>query len=124
LKCKAISSELTSLGEHVLLDFHGCPLLIKADLLLARLSDAARAAGAEIIGAHAHDFAAKDGATAIVMLAESHISAHTWPEHNAVAIDVFLCGEAKIDRALASLHTSFRPKNEHLVRHLRGAGCN
>ena len=97
----------------MLLDFHGCPLLIKADLLLARLSDAARA-----------DFAAKDGATWIVMLAESHISAHTWPEHNAVAIDVFLCGEAKIDRALASLHTSFRPKNEHLVRHLRGAGCN
>ncbi|WP_430433127.1 adenosylmethionine decarboxylase [Methyloversatilis sp.] len=85
------------IGLHVLLDLHG----VEPDLLsdLARiegvLDEAARAAGAHVLGGHFHPFGPGLGVTGVLLLAESHISIHTWPEHGYAAVDVFMCGKAE-----------------------------
>ena len=109
------------IGRHMLVDFFDCPAHVDADGLAQRLTAAAKAAGATILGGGQHDFAENDRATAFLMLAESHISAHTWPEHGVVAIDIFMCGETNADAALQSLRSSFQPARETVVTHARGA---
>jgi S-adenosylmethionine decarboxylase len=54
---------------------------------------AAKAAGATIITSHFHHFGEEHGVSGVVVLAESHISIHTWPETGYAAIDVFMCGD-------------------------------
>ena len=111
-----------NIARHVLADFFDCPQPISAGELARRLSAAAEAAGATILGGGEHDFAENAGATAFIMLAESHISAHTWPEHGLVAIDIFICGEANADAALDALRDSFQPARESVAVRMRGAG--
>ena len=110
----------TNVGRHLLVDFYGCKVPIKAEKLQRRLSDAAHAAGATVLSGHCHDFVENEGATAFVMLAESHISAHTWPEREVTAIDIFMCGDAQTDVALDRLRALFAPVSEHVTIHLRG----
>ncbi len=109
------------IGRHVLVDFFDCAERADADGLTLRLTAAAEAAGATILGGGQHDFAENDGATAFLMLAESHISAHTWPEHGVVAIDIFICGETNADAALKSLRDSFQPARETVTVQTRGS---
>lgn len=117
-----------TVGKHLLVDFHGCMLPVRAEELRDRLANAALAAGATVLGSHFHDFAddlsETHGATAFVMLAESHISAHTWPEHGLAAIDIFMCGKAQAETALDHLRLSFAPQSEHVTTHLRGAASS
>lgn len=90
-------------GAHLLADLHGVPAaaLGDADALEALLTRAAGAAGATVVFAHFHAFGDGGGITGVVLLAESHISIHTWPEHGFAAIDIFMCGAADADRALS-----------------------
>lgn len=60
------------------------------------------------------------GVTGILMLAESHISIHSWPELSYAAVDVFVCGKADPHRAIASLKQSFLPTDTHVTEHARG----
>jgi S-adenosylmethionine decarboxylase len=93
-------------GTHCLLDLHGCPAERLA-LPLAELErlarDAAEQAGARVLGVLSHAFA-PTGATVVCLLAESHLTLHTWPERGYAAVDVFTCG-ASLDprRACDSL---------------------
>ena len=81
-------------GRHVLADFHGVAAagLSDAAALERQLLAAADAAGARVLSAHFHHFGEGAGVTGVVMLSESHISIHTWPEHGYAALDVFMCG--------------------------------
>lgn len=81
-------------GLHVLADLHGCDAARLADaaLLLAAAQRAARAAGAQVLRADAHGFGSGQGVAGVVLLAESHLSFHTWPEHGFAAVDAFMCG--------------------------------
>jgi len=72
---------------------------------------AAKEAGATVLGRHMHYFGEESGVTGVVILAESHISVHTWPEHNYAAFDVFVCGEADPKLAIAALKRLLKPKN-------------
>jgi S-adenosylmethionine decarboxylase len=67
------------------------------------------AAGAKLLHLHLHHFPSGGGVTGVALLAESHISLHTWPEHNYGAFDVFMCGAAKPEVCLPILQASFRP---------------
>jgi S-adenosylmethionine decarboxylase len=84
----------SALGSHALLDLHDVapPLLCDAATLERVLRDAAEAAGACVLSAHFHGFGAGMGVTGVLLLAESHISIHTWPERSYAAVDVFMCG--------------------------------
>ena len=79
-------------GRHVLADFHGVAAagLSDAAALERQLLAAADAAGARVLSAHFHHFGEGAGVTGVVMLSESHISIHTWPEHGYAALDVFM----------------------------------
>lgn len=57
------------------------------------MREAASLAGATILGAFLHPFGQSFGVTGFLVLAESHISVHTWPEHDYAAFDVFMCGD-------------------------------
>lgn len=98
-------------GRHLLADFYGCPVLNDAALIEIALRSAAESAGAAVIGLHLHHFGEGQGVTGVVLLAESHMSIHTWPEHGYAAVDIFLCG-ARHDpaAALGSLSEHLAPE--------------
>lgn len=97
-------------GTHALLDLYDCDaaLLADAPALQALLQRAADAAGATTLAAHFHHFGDGMGVTGVLLLAESHISIHTWPEHRFAALDVFLCGDGQLERARALLCEGLR----------------
>ncbi|MGZ5200403.1 MAG: adenosylmethionine decarboxylase [Telluria sp.] len=112
-----MSTSFRPAGVHLLADLHDIePVLlsdpVRIDLLLR---DAALAAGARILHGHFHQFGDGMGVTGVLLLAESHISIHTWPENGFAAIDIFMCGAARPERALAIIDEALRP----LVRNVR-----
>ena len=56
----------------------------------------------------------------VAVLAESHISIHTWPERGYAALDVFMCGDARPHETLAVLRRAFEPGQVGLGEHRRG----
>ncbi|WP_311267767.1 adenosylmethionine decarboxylase [Sphingobium sp. WCS2017Hpa-17] len=79
-------------GRHLLADLYGCPVLDDVALIETALRAAAESAGATVIGLHLHHFGEGQGVTGVALLAESHMSIHSWPEHGYAAVDIFLCG--------------------------------
>jgi len=110
-------------GRHVLADLRGisAALLRDADRLQTLLIQAAQHAGAHVLGAHFHHFGDQAGVTGVVILSESHISIHTWPEHGFAALDIFMCGCAEPERALQHVRDALRPASEHVTCVDRGA---
>jgi len=85
---------LESLGRHILVEFYGCDvnLLNKASAVKEILEDAARAARCTIVDSFVHQFSPY-GVSGVVVIAESHLTIHTWPEYGYAAVDLFTCGE-------------------------------
>jgi spermidine synthase len=83
-----------ALGFQLTADFHGCDSTALDDVerIQEWLLEAARRAGATIIGDHVHRFN-PHGVSGAVILAESHLAIHTWPEHGFAALDLFTCGD-------------------------------
>ena len=113
-------------GAHLLADMHG----IDEDKLkdVASLEDllrhSAQAAGAQILFSHFHSFGTGQGVTGVVLLAESHISIHTWPEFGFAAADIFMCGQAKPQRALEIIQTALQPTSCTIQNIKRGINVN
>ncbi|GHC65346.1 adenosylmethionine decarboxylase [Neogemmobacter tilapiae] len=94
-------------GQHLLLDFHEARTLSLEEVENC-LKRAAKAAGARVLQAMLHPFPG-GGVTGVLLLAESHISIHTWPETGFVALDIFLCGAADPEPARRVLEEAFAP---------------
>ena len=86
--------------NHGLLDLYGCYEAILKDegRLKTALAAAAQDAEATILTEHFHTFGGAGGVTGVLLLAESHISIHTWPEYHFAAIDAFICGGMKLEK--------------------------
>lgn len=111
------------LGQHIIADFHGARHLTDGDAIFAAMRDAAEAAGAIVVGERHHRFGAGDGVTGVVLLAESHVSIHTWPEYNYAAIDIFMCGPKVAPMVcLERLESFFKPERSEVTRLSRGHG--
>lgn len=84
-----------ALGRHVLAELFGCEidLLNDVDAIRKAMVAAAKSAGAEVVGEFFHQFS-PHGVSGVVVISESHLAVHTWPEHCYVAADVFTCGAA------------------------------
>lgn len=98
-------------GRHILADMHGIAAgLLNHPALLERvLRAAALEAGAEILFSHFHHFGEAQGVTGVVLLSESHISIHTWPEIGFAALDVFMCGNAEPEKAVRHVLDQLKP---------------
>lgn len=81
-----------ALGQHLIADVAGAHGLDDAEMIAETLRLAALAAHLTLLSIHVHPFGEGQGVTGVALLAESHISIHTWPEHALHALDVFACG--------------------------------
>jgi len=109
-------------GIHLLADLAGidAALLVDAAAIDALLRTAAEAAGARILHSHFHTFGPGMGVTGVLLLAESHISIHTWPEHGFAAADIFMCGDAQPQRALDLIDAALKPGTHSVQTIARG----
>ncbi len=85
---------MEALGRHILVEFYGCDvnLLNKASAIKTVMEDAARNARATIVESFIHQFSPY-GVSGVVVIAESHLTIHTWPEYGYAAVDLFTCGD-------------------------------
>src|SRR5579863_3102402 len=100
---------LTYAGSHLIVDLWDAKNLDDRDRIERALVDAVHAAGATLLHIHLHRFTEGGGISGVAVLAESHISVHTWPERGYAAFDVFMCGGAEPRRALSVLKEAFHP---------------
>jgi S-adenosylmethionine decarboxylase len=107
-------------GMHLLVDLWGAKKLNDPAHIDAALREAALAAGATILHSHFHHFTPNGGVSGVVVLAESHISIHTWPERHFAAADIFMCGECDPYHSLPVLRAAFDPQSVDLNEQRRG----
>ena len=96
-------------ATHLIVEFYGACNLQNTAGMRTEMVAAAENAGAKVLDSSFHKFGKNLGVTGVVLLAESHISIHTWPEFSYAAIDVFMCGVPSPEIAVQHLHDYFRP---------------
>ena len=111
---------LTFAGSHLIVDLWEAEGLDDKDRIEQAMRDAVVAAGATLLHIHLHTFTPTGGISGVAVLAESHISVHTWPERGYAAFDVFMCGSAEPRKAVAVLEQAFAPKRVVVGNHKRG----
>lgn len=112
------------LGKHLLIDLYGCPadLLNDVAALETVMVEAAHRAGATVLNTTFHRFS-PCGVSGVVVIQESHLTIHTWPEQGFAAIDLFTCGEqTRPRRALAYLKRTLQSEHCEVQRLVRGQG--
>jgi S-adenosylmethionine decarboxylase len=107
-------------GMHLLVDLWGASNLCDPEYIDRALREAAEAAGATILHGHFHHFSPNGGVSGVLVLAESHISIHTWPERDFAAIDIFMCGACDPYHSLPALRAAFEPASVDLGEQRRG----
>src|SRR5216683_5834003 len=111
---------LTYAGSHLIIDLWDAEGLDDRDRIEQALIDAVKASGATLLHIHLHTFSDGGGISGVAVLAESHISVHTWPEKGYAAFDVFMCGNTDPRKAFTVLKQAFAPKRVVLGEHKRG----
>lgn len=112
------------LGKHLLIDLYGCPadLLNDVAALETVMVEAAHRAGATVLNTTFHRFS-PCGVSGVVVIQESHLTIHTWPEQGFAAIDLFTCGEqTRPRRALTYLKRTLQSEHCKVQRLVRGQG--
>ena len=111
-----------ALGKQVIVEFYDCnkKQLNNSSFLEESLTTAAKEAQATVIKSVFHKFS-PHGVTGVVVIAESHLSIHTWPEYNYAAVDIFTCGELiKSHKALEIIKKALGAKFHSVVELKRG----
>lgn len=107
-------------GSHFIVDLWEAEGLDDPELIERTLTEAAEVAGATILHTHLHVFSEGGGVSGVIVLSESHISIHTWPERGYAAIDIFMCGCAEPAKTIPVLRKAFRPGRVLLNEQKRG----
>ena len=110
-------------GTHLIIDLLGAERLDDLEHVEATLKDCVAAAGATLLHIHLHHFTPNGGISGVAVLAESHITIHSWPERDYAAFDVFMCGGTEPERTIDVLREAFRPARMVIGEHLRGRGA-
>lgn len=113
---------MKALGRHLMVELYGCDenLLNDAEGLKQMMLSAARRAKATIVGASFHTFN-PHGISGFVVIAESHLAIHTWPEYGFASLDIFTCGdEVNPWEVYSNLVESFKAENTSLFEMRRG----
>ena len=114
---------MDTFGRHLLAEYRGCSadFLDDAPAVEALLREAADAAGATVVQVVLHRFAPQ-GVSGVVVVEESHLSIHTWPERGYAAVDFYSCGDCSAEAAHAVLEAAFGPESAELMIVERGRG--
>ena len=116
-------------GLHLTADLRGCapalPAMVDVAALRRLCLHTVSAAGLQPVGELFHRFPAPGGVTGVVLLAESHLAVHTWPELGAVTLDVYVCNlngdhSAKAEALMTQLQAGFAAGQAHAGRLKRG----
>ncbi len=102
------------LGRHILAELYGCDSTVLNDRQQIEVIfvDAALKAGAEVREVAFHKFS-PHGVSGVVVISESHLTIHTWPEYGYAAVDVFTCGD-RVDPWVACDYIKEMLKAEHI----------
>jgi S-adenosylmethionine decarboxylase proenzyme len=113
------------LGIHYIIELYGCKPAILDDIekIENTLNYSADLAGATIISSKFHKFSPQ-GVSGVIVIAESHLSIHTWPELGYAALDLYTCNiSMEIDKALEYIRNIFQPE-EMIVKYLERGVLN
>lgn len=107
-------------GTHLLVELWGAKNLGDLTVTDQMLRDSTTAAGATLLHVHLHHFGPGAGLSGVAVLAESHISIHTWPERGYAALDIFMCGSCDPYKAIPVIKRAFEPATVQLSEQKRG----
>ena len=107
-------------GTHLIVDLWEAEGLDDLALIDKTLRECVTVSGATLLHIHLHHFTPEGGVSGVAVLAESHISIHTWPERSYAALDVFMCGCADAFAAVPVLERAFKPGRVEVEELKRG----
>lgn len=114
--------ERTALGNHILVEFSGCTpeIMNSVSTIESGMVEAAEKAGATVINSTFHHFSPY-GVSGVVVIQESHLAIHTWPEFGYAAVDLFTCGDIDSWISFDHLKEVFQSKNYSAIEMKRGS---
>lgn len=109
------------LGQHIILELYKCPadMLSNPALIEEYMKEAAIAMGATIVESTFHHFSPL-GVSGVIVIMESHLTIHTWPEHEYAAVDMFTCGDIQMEKGVALLKQKLKAKTSEMQILKRG----
>ena len=113
---------MKALGKHLLLELNDCDPNLLNDLSFIReiMLAAANESGATVLGESFHQFSPQ-GVSGVILIAESHLSVHTWPEHGYAGADIFTCGtRVKPEKAAEIIIERLKPITHSIILLNRG----
>ena len=115
------SPTFSGLGQHLIVDFHDCKQIPQSASELEKVMlETASVIEATVVTSSFHAFS-PIGLSGVVVIAESHLAAHTWPEHEIVCIDLFTCsGKMKSNEGVAFLFESLKASSMSIRTVARG----
>jgi S-adenosylmethionine decarboxylase len=107
-------------GRHLIIDLWDAEHLDEASTIELALRRAVKEAGATLLHLHLHEFSPNGGISGVAVLAESHVSIHTWPERNYAAIDAFMCGATEPHKVVPIFKHAFNAGKVTISEQMRG----
>ena len=107
-------------GSHLIIDLWNTSFDNRINTLKKIIKKAVLIANATMLHIHLHRFGKEEGISGVAILAESHISVHTWPERDYIAFDIFMCGDTKPEEAAQYLIETLKPKKNKITNLRRG----
>ena len=107
-------------GRHFIVDLFDATRLDDLRHMECSMREAVAKANATLLHIHVHRFSPSGGLSGVAVLAESHISVHTWPENDYAAFDIFMCGDTEPEQAVEVIKNAFAPKRVDVRELLRG----
>lgn len=107
-------------GNHLIADLWDVEPHFDQELITANFVAACQDAGATVLFSHCHPFGENAGTTGVIVLAESHLSWHHYPEVNMISIDIFMCGSADPSKAMSRITQFWTPGHMDIKNLKRG----
>ena len=116
----AVEDGVVFAGKHLLIDLWGASHLDDINYIRTTLENIVNECNATLLHIHLHQFTENGGISGVALLAESHVSIHTWPERDYAALDVFMCGQVSPAAAVPVLRKAFQPTSLQVKNYKRG----